>query len=166
MSPSTTARRKPRSKGAPVLAIIPPPIWALFYVIAVFLLDQAGLLPTAAPLYEPLLGALFILGGIALAVAANIEFRKAGTALAPTARVNSELVTDGIYARTRNPMYLGLVLITLGLAFIQGALPWFIVPVLVFLTNNFVVVPYEEAKMHRQFGAMYEAYRRKVRRWI
>jgi protein-S-isoprenylcysteine O-methyltransferase Ste14 len=153
-------------KRAPILALIPPPIWALFYILIVFVLGEVALRNMPPLLYEPTLGALFILAGIALAIAANIQFRKAGTAVSPVARVNSELVTDGIYARTRNPMYLGLVLITLGIAFTQGPLHWFAVPVVVFLTNSFVVIPYEEAKMRRQFGGLYDAYCRKTRRWI
>jgi protein-S-isoprenylcysteine O-methyltransferase Ste14 len=160
------AQRPQRRKSPPVLALIPPPIWALFYLVVVFVFQDIGILNAPPLLYEPILGAILGLAGIALALAAYIEFRKAGTAVAPTAQVNSELVTDGIYARSRNPMYLGLVLITLGVGFMQGQIYWLAVPLIVFLTNNFVVIPYEEAKMRRQFPGAFEAYCRKTRRWL
>ena len=63
-------------------------------------------------------------------------------------------------------MYLGLVLLSLGIAFWAGAVPMFVVPVLVFAVANWVHIPFEEAKMRRQFGAAYEAYAAKVRRWL
>jgi protein-S-isoprenylcysteine O-methyltransferase Ste14 len=63
-------------------------------------------------------------------------------------------------------MYLGLITITSGIAFWIGALPMFAVPLLVFATANWVHIPFEEAKMRRQFGAAFDAYTGRVRRWI
>ena len=63
-------------------------------------------------------------------------------------------------------MYSGLILTTLGIALYVGTLPFFAVPVLVFLLSNFVFIPFEEAKMQRQLGALYTDYLRRVRRWI
>jgi len=63
-------------------------------------------------------------------------------------------------------MYVGLVVTSLGIAVIVGSLPMFLVPVLVFATANWGHIPFEEAKMRRQFGAAYDAYTGKVRRWL
>jgi protein-S-isoprenylcysteine O-methyltransferase Ste14 len=63
-------------------------------------------------------------------------------------------------------MYLGLVLFTLGIAFWVGAWPMFLAPVAIFATVNWGHIPFEEAKMRRQFGAEFDAYCGKVRRWI
>ena len=63
-------------------------------------------------------------------------------------------------------MYLGFVLLTLGIAFWVGSLPMFAVPLLVFATANWSHIPFEEAKMRRQFGAAFDRYMRQVRRWI
>ena len=150
--------------GAPLLARIPPPIWALLYLILALGIDRV--LRLRALLYAPILGAIAILGGVALSVSAVVEFRKAGTAVRPDAPVNSALVTTGIFSRSCNPMYLGLVLITLGAALIQGSLPFFLVPAIVYFTNNAVVIPYEEAKMRRQFGDSFRHYCEKVGRWL
>jgi protein-S-isoprenylcysteine O-methyltransferase Ste14 len=63
-------------------------------------------------------------------------------------------------------MYLGLVVFTLGIAFCIGSLPMFAVPLLVFATANWVHIPFEEAKMRRQFGITFDEYIHRVRRWI
>jgi protein-S-isoprenylcysteine O-methyltransferase Ste14 len=63
-------------------------------------------------------------------------------------------------------MYLGLILVTLGIALYFGTLPFFAVPVLLFLLVNFVFIPFEEAKMQRQHEAAYTDYRARVRRWL
>jgi protein-S-isoprenylcysteine O-methyltransferase Ste14 len=104
--------------------------------------------------------------GIALTVAAAALFRREGTELNPTSTTNRKLVTSGPYRFTRNPMYLGLVIVTLGIAFWVGAWPMFLAPIVTFATANWVHVPFEEAKMRNQFGEAFDAYVRKVRRWI
>jgi hypothetical protein len=63
-------------------------------------------------------------------------------------------------------MYLGLVIVTLGIAIWVGAWPMFIAPVALFATLNWVHIPFEEEKMRRQFGATYDGYVRQVRRWV
>ena len=61
-------------------------------------------------------------------------------------------------------MYLGLVILTIGIA--VGAWPMFGAPLALFATANWVHIPFEEAKIHRQFGAAYDNYVARVRRWI
>jgi protein-S-isoprenylcysteine O-methyltransferase Ste14 len=63
-------------------------------------------------------------------------------------------------------MYLGLVILTLGIAIWVGAWPMFGAPIALFATSNWVHIPFEEAKMRRQFGAVYDDYVARVRRWI
>ena len=75
-------------------------------------------------------------------------------------------MVSGPYRLTRNPMYLGLVSISLGIAVWVGSLPMFAVPLLVFATANRVHIPFEEAKMRRRFGEAYDRYTRQTRRWI
>jgi protein-S-isoprenylcysteine O-methyltransferase Ste14 len=72
------------------------------------------------------LGLLLILGGVALAVASERAFQRAGTAVLPFTEP-SALVTTGPFVFTRNPMYLGLVLCLLGWAVLLGSWrlsPW------------------------------------------
>ena len=93
-------------------------------------------------------------------------FRREGTEINPTSPANRRLVTFGPFRLSRNPMYLGLVLTTLGVAFWVGAWPMFLAPIAIFATTNWAHMPFEEEKMRRQFGASFDAYASKVRRWI
>jgi protein-S-isoprenylcysteine O-methyltransferase Ste14 len=79
---------------------------------------------------------------------------------------NRKLVTAGPFKFSRNPIYLGLVIVTLGIAFWVGTWLMFLVPVATFATLNWVHIPFEEAKMRNQFGEAFDAYAREVRRWI
>jgi protein-S-isoprenylcysteine O-methyltransferase Ste14 len=97
---------------------------------------------------------------------AIVLFRREGTEVNPTSPANRKLVTNGPYQFTRNPMYLGLVILAVGIAFWVGACPMFIAPIATFATVNWVHIPFEEAKMRRQFGAAYEDYVDLVRRWL
>jgi protein-S-isoprenylcysteine O-methyltransferase Ste14 len=145
---------------------LPPPVWALIYALL------AGAAGTAWPWRRVIdlrvlpLGAALLAGGLALSLWAAFLFRAEGTELNPTSPSNKKLVIRGPFRWTRNPMYLAIVIFTLGLAFAIGALPMFAVPLLVYATANFVHIPFEEAKMRRQFGAAFDDYAARVRRWL
>ncbi|WP_158614491.1 MULTISPECIES: methyltransferase family protein [Mesorhizobium] len=93
------------------------------------------------------------------------RFNAAGTNIPPTLPTTA-LVVDGIYRRTRNPFYLGAVLVYLGLG-VAAASFWTIVLVipLLWVINTGVIAP-EERYLERKFGDAYRAYRVRVRRWF
>ena len=95
-----------------------------------------------------------------------VRFVRVGRGTLAPAVPTESLVVSGFYRYVRNPMYLGLVILSLGIAFWVGAWPMFIAPIAVFATANWVHIPFEEGKMRRQFGATYESYVRRVRRWL
>jgi protein-S-isoprenylcysteine O-methyltransferase Ste14 len=105
--------------------------------------------------------------GRAITVAAGARFRQARTTFDPLKpRETSHLVTDGVFRVSRNPMYLGLVLLLIGWALWLGTVsPWLVVPLFVVVLYIAQVVPEEQA-LEALFGATYLAYRRRVRRWI
>ena len=145
---------------------LPPPVWTLVYVLAATAISWWLGWPGRPGLaLAPLGMALVVLGWIP-PIWAVLLFRREGTELNPTSAENRKLVIAGPYRFTRNPMYLGLVVITLGIALWVGAWPMFAAPIAVFATANWVHIPFEEAKMRRQFGAAYEDYLRGVRRWL
>jgi protein-S-isoprenylcysteine O-methyltransferase Ste14 len=111
------------------------------------------------------LAVLLIVVGISLSVTAVVLFRREGAELNPASTTNRKLVIRGPFRFTRNPMYLGLVIATLGIAFWVDAWPMFLAPIAVFVTTNWVHIPLEEAKMRRQFGE-FDSYVSRVRRWI
>jgi protein-S-isoprenylcysteine O-methyltransferase Ste14 len=145
---------------------LPPPIWAFAYLLIAAVISYLAGWPGTSTLRIVPLAIVLIIAGIASAVSAALLFRSVGTDLNPTSATNAELVVSGPFRFTRNPMYLGLVLFTLGIAFWVGAWPMLFVPVAIFATVNWSHIPFEEAKMHRQFGAEFDAYCGKVRRWI
>ena len=152
-------------RGSTMLKL-PPPIWTLIYLLVGATLSWWLGWPTLPGLPIPLLGIALVVIAFIAPVWAFVLFRREGTEIEPTSPTNRALVTSGPYRFTRNPMYSGLVLLALGIAVWVGAWPMFIVPVAVFATANWVHIPFEEAKMRRQFGAAYDDYVARVRRWV
>lgn len=143
---------------------VPPPVWGILLLLAAAGLDRVFAWGMIVRL--PMAGFLLAVLGIALAAWGRITFAAEGTEIIPTSAVNKKLVTRGPFVFTRNPMYLGLVLLTLGIALYAGTISFFLVPVILFLFCNGAFIPFEEAKMRRQFGDQYTDYIRRVRRWI
>ena len=151
---------------APFIVKIPPPIWTFAMLIIAYGLQQTFTL-AALPVAQSAIASVFLVAaGLALAFWAERNFAAAGTEIMPASPANKTLVTEGPFRFTRNPMYLGLMTATLGVAVFFGTLAFFAVPALLFLLVNFVFVPFEEAKMARQFGTQYTEYCARVRRWL
>lgn len=110
-------------------------------------------------------GLLFVLGGILLVLWAARLFGQAGTTIKPF-QEPSALVVRGPYRFTRNPMYVGMVGVLVGIALLLGSLsPWIIIPLFVMLIDTRVIRA-EEAALDRMFGARYRTYKARVRRWV
>jgi protein-S-isoprenylcysteine O-methyltransferase Ste14 len=109
----------------------------------------------------------FCVIGVAIAIGGVLSFRRARTTVNPLKPESSAaLVSTGVYAFTRNPMYVGMVLIVIGWAIYLSsfwALPG---PVLygLYLTR-FQIIP-EERALTRLFGSSFTDYRQRVRRWL
>lgn len=97
-------------------------------------------------------------------MASNI-FKKANTTIKPFEEPDM-LITGGPYRVSRNPMYLGFVLILLGVTLLLGsALPLIIIPgFMILIENNFIRL--EEQRLEHKFGPHWLEYRRQVRRWL
>jgi len=145
---------------------LPPPIWAAIYVLLAVGVNRLLGGPKLPGLPVVPLGISLVAIAWIPSLWAFILFRRAGTEINPTSTVNRALVTSGPYRFTRNPMYLGLVVLTLGIAIWVGSWPYFLAPMAVFATANWVHIPFEETKMRRQFEAAYDSYSRRVRRWV
>ena len=78
----------------------------------------------------------------------------------------SSLVTRRPYSYSRNPIYLGFLLITLGTGTILSSLSAFIAPIIFFLVVNTIIIPFEENRLQKNFGIQYERYKASVRRWL
>jgi protein-S-isoprenylcysteine O-methyltransferase Ste14 len=105
------------------------------------------------------------IAGFGLMMWVWLIFRKRDIALCPMAPT-TQLAVDGPYRFTRNPMYLGMVLMLAGLALFFGTLPFYGAALGYLLILNSVFCPYEESKLEEAFGSPYRMYRSRTRRWI
>lgn len=105
--------------------------------------------------------------GLSLGIMGVTQFRIAQTTPNPQALEQvSSLVTSGVYQYSRNPMYVGLVLILLGWAFyLSHFLAFVLLPIFILYMTRFQIQP-EERMMAQKFGKIYQDYLNKVRRWI
>lgn len=110
-------------------------------------------------------GAAAVTGGFLVMMWAWRQFRQRRLAICPTAKTDS-LITGGIYRYTRNPMYLGMIMMMLGTAALVGTIPFYLAAVMYFLIMNQTFCRYEEDKLADAFGDEYESYRAEVRRWV
>ena len=112
------------------------------------------------------LGFLIILPGASILLRCIYAFAKEGKGTLSPADPARHLVVEGLYRYTRNPMYVGVMLVLLGEAifFASTALLWY--AAVIFLGLNVFIRLYEEPYLRRQFGVEYERYCQKVGRWL
>lgn len=110
-------------------------------------------------------GGLLIASALIYLVAAAGGFRKADTDVKPW-KSTSAIVDDGVYAFTRNPMYLGMALFYAGLGLLFSSLGVFLLlPVLIAIIQTQVIAR-EERYLEGKFGDEYRNYKTRVRRWL
>ncbi|MEZ5912904.1 MAG: isoprenylcysteine carboxylmethyltransferase family protein [Paracoccaceae bacterium] len=143
-----------------------PPVWLAGCLALAWV--QAGLLPATLPArpWFALIGAALIAVGLALMVAAAWEMRRHRTTIVPH-RDADALVTTGVFALSRNPIYLGDLLVLAGFCLRWGAWPSLVVlvPALAVVLRRRFIEP-EEARLAARFGATFHSYKNAIRRWI
>jgi protein-S-isoprenylcysteine O-methyltransferase Ste14 len=146
---------------------IPPPLLYGAVFFAAILIQK--LIPLNKTFFyttpSKVIGSLFILIGLFFTFPALRQFFKTRNTLVTIKAANS-LQTTGIYSKSRNPMYISLLLIYTGLSFILGN--WWnllVLPLLVLIVQEYVIKR-EEKYLNRRFGQEYLDYKTKVRRWI
>jgi protein-S-isoprenylcysteine O-methyltransferase Ste14 len=145
--------------------IIYPPMWLVIGLIGIFVLDQYLPVSRFTGPAAMAFGSVAIVIGLLLLVLAGGLFRKADTDMIPFREVRA-LVTEGVYRYTRNPMYLGMALILLGTACTTGILSGLAVPLLFMAIIEIRYIRPEEAVLRQLFGEEFDAYCKRVRRWI
>jgi len=110
-------------------------------------------------------GAVIAVAGFAFMAWGHGRFRALGVAV-KTFKPASQLVTEGAYRFSRNPMYVGFVAILAGLGWAAGSIPMLASAVVMFLYLNLHVIRREEAYLTRAFGQPYKDYCARVRRWL
>lgn len=159
--------------------IAPPPLIYLAFLLAGWGLLALGQRPEAAdagfgwlawgfgldtPVRRGVALAL-ILGGLLLDGAAAGYFRRIGTAVEPW-KPSTALATKGLYGLSRNPIYLGFAITYVGLSIAMDSLLALALLVPCLMVVDRFVIRREERYLAAKFGAEYEAYRARVRRWL
>ena len=142
-----------------------PPLIYLAGILAGLGIDVFWPAPQLSAATQYALGTVLIVSGIAIVAACGWRFGRAGTSV-PTSTPTTALVTSGLYRISRNPIYIALSLVHIGIAAAVDS-PWILamlVPVLVVI--NIGVIVREECYLEGKFGEDYAAYRKRVRRWL
>jgi protein-S-isoprenylcysteine O-methyltransferase Ste14 len=149
----------------PGVKILPPIIYFIFFFAGIILGRIFPLPFFVSFLARLIIGWPIALASLAVVLLAMKEFRSAHTTIRPDRSVSS-LITTGIFTRTRNPLYLSLLLLYCGVSIFLGAWwPIILVPLLVATMNSYVIGR-EERYLAERFGLFYRNYRTRVRRWI
>ena len=143
----------------------PPPLIYVLGLLAGWWLERKYPLPSLPKNVALGAGIFLIVAGLAVARAGARTIWKANSSIIPM-KPTTAIVSGGPYAITRNPMYVGMVLIYVGVAFlIHSAWALLLVPLVIVAVDRLVIAK-EERYLAGKFGEPYLAYKSKVRRWI
>ena len=141
---------------------IPPPIVTLIILTIIYLFEIKEY-----ELNTKLISITIFSIGLVFIFSAVFQFIRIKTTVNPTKpHKTTTLVITGTYKITRNPMYLGMLLIIISFAFYKASIiSLILIPFFIFYINKFQIEP-EEFEMRKKFGKEYEDYCKKVDRWI
>lgn len=146
---------------------IPPPVVALVFGIGMWLVAMPTPRLDLSPHARIATAVLLLCLGQAVSIAGMVAFRRARTTINPIDPTKATaLVANGIFRRTRNPMYVGLSITLLGwAAYLASPVAALLVPLYMAYITRFQIQP-EERVLSAKFGAQYVAYQQAVRRWL
>ena len=146
---------------------IPPPVVALIAAVVMWIVAWAGAAAVWIAVVPAPLPVMLFAAGVAAAIRAAMLFRAAATTVNPMKPADTvRLITHGIYSYSRNPMYLGVLLMLTSWALWLGhPANIAVLALFVWYITRFQIIP-EERILERQFPGEFRAYRLRVRRWI
>lgn len=146
---------------------VPPPIVALVLALLMWLTPVVTGLVQMSHTTRVFWAVVLMCIGQGISIAGLLAFRRARTTVNPVkASLASSLVVKGVYRYTRNPMYVGFLLTLLAWAvFLANPFSLLWVVLFVLYITRFQIIP-EERVLTSLFGAEYEAYKGRVRRWV
>ncbi len=144
---------------------IPPPLLLLIAIGASYAVSL--LFPALQIHIESfqLFGFVAIAAGLWLFVWAASLLKSHKTTLHPRGKPK-QLITHGPYGYSRNPIYLGFLLISIGTALLFANVLAFVGPIIFFAFASTFIVPFEESMLTRVFGKSYKSYLTRTRRWV
>ena len=144
---------------------IHPPLVTLFWIIIAYLIGRYIPLLIHSSAVIKYIGFGLIVIALILAFSAFNEFRKLQTTLDPHGSVKA-VVTNGVYKISRNPIYLGFLLMVIGFPLYSGYYSGVIAAPLFLISMNRLVIEKEEAYLEKKFGELYTSYKSQARRWL
>lgn len=141
-----------------------PPLFVLISLILVVLFHFQMPGFNIIPFPYHFAGVIISFSGIVFMGKARELFKKHNANMA--IETSSSLVTEGPYAKTRNPRYIGMFLLLLGIAVCFANLFSMVMPFGFILAIHLIFIPKEEKLMHEAFGNQYLEYKSKVKRWL
>jgi protein-S-isoprenylcysteine O-methyltransferase Ste14 len=148
----------------PEIKLPPPVIFLSFFLTAVALKHFIPLVGIAAPIRQ-IIGAVLAVVGFSIIALALLKFREHRTTILPDASA-SAMIQDGIFARTRNPIYLAFAMLYIASGFYFQVVWAFVLLPFLIVVIQLNLIRREEAYLERRFGTEYLAYKRKVRKWV
>lgn len=145
--------------------VLLPPIVVVLLIVAMWLIHERIPLGVLVPVPFNRVGMVLIVAGFLIANHHARMFRRVGTNI-NTFGPPGKLVTEGLFARSRNPMYLGMLVILIGVASLLGSIAPWLGPIAFFAIAGGFYIPIEEKAMVERFGEQYAEYRRRVPRWL
>ena len=143
--------------------IMPPTYFMILLVLAVASYFVLNIVVLSAPFTY--LGIIFIGFGVVMNLWSDSLFKKRKTPVSPFGSPTT-LVIDGPFLISRNPMYVGMTSILLGVSIFTGSLIAFVFPIIFYIIIRTQFIPMEENNLKRTFGKEYDDYKNRVRRWI
>lgn len=144
--------------------ITPPPVLLALSLGVAWLADRARPLPLF-PTPQRAVGIVIVAIAVACVVATLLLMRRHQTPIEPWHEPR-HLLTTGPFRISRNPIYVSLIVVALGAALIANSLWFLAAAALLVVLLDVLIIRNEERMAERVFGGEYDAYRRRVRRWL
>ena len=147
--------------------LVPPPLLLVATALLMWLVAAFATFARIDIPQRTLVGTALLVAGLLVDLCGVLQFWRAGTTINPIKiEGSSKLVTTGLYRLSRNPMYIGQVLLLIAWAvYLQNVLSMFLIVAFILWIDRFQIVP-EERVLEEKFGEAFRAYRRTVRRWL
>ena len=142
-----------------------PPLVALLFIAIAYFLGRFVPLPFLVPPILRNIGLLLTFIGFLCGIGALLEFRKARTTLDPHGS-SKQIVSSGVYRFSRNPIYVGFLMMVVGLPLTSGFYWGIVLAPFYIMMMNRLVIQHEEAYLEKKFGKTFTSYTSQVRRWL